>query len=297
MALTEDKVRSLVEQDEGLSDALEAIYRATDDGSVEWADVNDDVSSGHWGRLIEQGVLVEDGNGFELADESAVEAVLDGVERGEVDPVEAIDDDDSGWSKWDKLAGLGALALFAGYSLGQVRGLIGGTIDALLGPLNQLVPFHIVVLVIAVFTGVITTLVQGSLMDSEKMAAYQERMKDIQERRKKAKERGDDEALEQIQQEQMDAMGDQAGMLKEQFRPTVWVMLITIPFFLWIYWKVLDGHLTAADQTLVAPLFGETAWDEGAVGPMQMWIVWYFLCSMSLSNVIRKALNINITPS
>ncbi|MEF8756752.1 MAG: DUF106 domain-containing protein [Halobacteriales archaeon] len=296
MALTQDKVESLVEEDEGISDALEAIYRASDNGTVEWADVNDHVSSGHWGRLIEQGVLVDDGDGFRIADREAVESVLTGVDGGDVTPAEE-EIEDEGWSQWDKLAALGSLGLFAGYSIPQVRDLIGGSIDLLLGPMNELVPFHVVVLLIAVVTGIVTTIVQGSLMDPEKMGKYQDRMKEIQNRREKAKERGDDEALEQIQQEQMAAMGDQVGMIKEQFRPTVWIMLVTIPFFLWIYWNVLDGHLAAADQTIVTPLLGEVSWSTGVLGPMQMWIIWYFLCSMSFSNIIRKALDINISPT
>ena len=123
-------------------------------------------------------------------------------------------------------------------------------------------------------------------------------MKQINERRKEAKERGDDEALKQIQKEQMDAMGDQAGMMKEQFRPTVWIMLVSIPFFLWIYWVVLDGNFVEpAPHTIYSPMVGEVGWTEGVLGPMQMWIVWYFICSMAFSNIIRKALNIQITPS
>jgi uncharacterized membrane protein (DUF106 family) len=296
MALSEDKVRSLVEGDEGMADAVEAVYGAAmaDGGTVAWADVNDDVSSGHWGRLIEQGVLVEDGDDFRLADEDAVARVVDGVESGEVDAAES-EDDDEGWSRWDKLAGLGALLLFLGYSQQNVRAVVGGTIDTLLAPLTAVLPFHVVVLVLALVTGVITTVVQGSLIDSEKMAEYQDRMKEIQDRREEAKERGDEEALEEVKQEQMEAMGDQAGMMKEQFRPTVWIMLISIPFFLWIYWKVLDGNL--ARTGIVVPIFGETTWRRGVVGPMQMWIVWYFLCSMSFSNILRKALNIDISPT
>jgi uncharacterized membrane protein (DUF106 family) len=30
---------------------------------------------------------------------------------------------------------------------------------------------------------------------------------------------------------------------------------------------------------------------------MQAWIVWYFLCSMGFTQIIRKSLNIDISPS
>jgi uncharacterized membrane protein (DUF106 family) len=299
MALTEDKVRSLVEGDQGMTESLVVVYRATDggDGSVEWTEVRDEVSSGHWGRLIETGVLVDAGTGFELENPDAVERVLREVDAGELEPAEETDDEDrSGWTTKDKLAGLGALGLFAAYSLQSLRDIIGGAVDVVLGPLNSVLPFYVVVLLVAVLTGLVSTLVQSSLIDSEKMKEYQDRMKEFQERRKEAKERGDDEEMKQIQQEQMEAMGDQAGMLKEQFRPTVWIMLFSIPMFLWIYWMALDGNLTGS-QGVVAPMIGETDWNEGVVGPMQLWIVWYFVCSMAFSNILRKSLDISVMPS
>jgi uncharacterized membrane protein (DUF106 family) len=30
---------------------------------------------------------------------------------------------------------------------------------------------------------------------------------------------------------------------------------------------------------------------------MQLWIIWYFLCSMGFTQLIRKALNIQTTPT
>ena len=127
-------------------------------------------------------------------------------------------------------------------------------------------------------------------------------MQEIQDRRKAAKERGDDEALEEIQEEQMEAMGDQLGMFKLQFRPMVWIMLLTVPAFLWMYWKILSGGGDIVGEvTVVMPFIGDLSdqngWTTGVVGPMQAWIVWYFLCSMAFTQVIRKALNVQTTPS
>jgi uncharacterized membrane protein (DUF106 family) len=92
-------------------------------------------------------------------------------------------------------------------------------------------------------------------------------------------------------------MGDQLGMFKEQFRPMVWTMFFTIPVFLWIYWMVLDGHVSGNETQIVAPLVGEATWRTRILGPMQLWIVWYFLCSMGFTQLIRKSLNIQTTPT
>ena len=98
----------------------------------------------------------------------------------------------------------------------------------------------------------------------------------------------------------MEAMGDQMGMFKEQFRPMVWIMFITIPVFLWMYWAVGIGGNASPHvdlQPLVLPLLGERGWTDSALGPMQVWIVWYFLCSMAFTQIIRKGLDIDMTPT
>jgi uncharacterized membrane protein (DUF106 family) len=95
-------------------------------------------------------------------------------------------------------------------------------------------------------------------------------------------------------------MGDQLGMFKEQFRPMVWIMFFTIPVFLWMYWGIGVGGNSQPIfdlQDLVLPLVGPRGWTDGVVGPIQAWIVWYFLCSMAFTQVIRKGLNINISPT
>ncbi|WP_162224528.1 DUF106 domain-containing protein [Halorussus amylolyticus] len=307
MARTADKIESLIAEDPAMADAVAVIYDRTDGGSegIEWAAVNDELTSGQWGRLIEKDVLESAGDEFRLSDPAAVEAALEddpttSISTGtdDDDGVDVdLDDDGSSWTKWDKLAAVGSVGLFLGYSQRSVRDVIGSAVNVFVGPIESVLPFYVVVLVLALFTGLFSTLLQANLMDMEKMGAYQQRMKDIQKKRKEAKERGDDEAMERIREEQMDAMGDQLGMFKEQFRPMVWTMFFTIPVFLWIYWMVLDGHIPAAETQIVAPLVGEVEWRDGVVGPMQMWIVWYFLCSMGFTQLIRKSLNIQTTPT
>jgi uncharacterized membrane protein (DUF106 family) len=192
------------------------------------------------------------------------------------------------------------VALFAGYSWAPLRNIIGGAMDVALGPLATLMPFYAVVMILALATGLYSTLLQANLMDMEKMSKYQERMKDIQNRRKEAKEAGDDDALDRIQEEQMEAMGDQMGMFKEQFRPMVWIMFFTIPVFLWMYWGIGIGpnaETHVALENLVLPLVGEVAWTDQVLGPIQAWIVWYFLCSMGFTQIIRKGLNIDMSPT
>ena len=300
MARIESKVRDLADGDADIRAAVETVLDAADDGRVNWVDVREDITSGQWGRLIEKGVLVDGDDGFELADAESTRAALSEPDEDDTATVSTDGDDDSSWSIYDKGAALVTLALFAGYSIKWVRDIIGGAMDVVLGPVGDLLPFYAVVMVLAVVTGLYSTILQANLMDTEKMAEYQEQMQAIQDKRKEAKEAGDDEALERIQEEQMEAMGDQLGMFKEQFRPMVWIMFLTIPVFLWMYWGIGVGANAEPIfnlQDLVLPLVGTKGWTEGVVGPIQTWIVWYFLCSMAFTQIIRKGLNINISPT
>jgi len=298
MARIEQKVRDLVDEDAEMEAVVRTVLDRADDGEVKWVDVREDLSSGQWGRLIETGILIDGDAGFRLAD---IEATRDAIENGAaVSTSTDGDDEGTSWSKWDKGAALVTVALFAGYSWAPMRNVIGNAMNVFLGPLTTVLPFYAVVMILAVVTGLYSTILQANLMDAEMMGEYQEKMQAIQEKRKKAKERGDDEALDRIQDEQMEAMGDQMGMFKEQFRPMVWIMFLTIPVFLWMYWGVgIGGNSEAVFelQNIVLPMVGERAWTEGVLGPIQVWIVWYFLCSMGFTQIIRKGLNIDISPT
>ncbi|QSW99198.1 DUF106 domain-containing protein [Haloterrigena alkaliphila] len=313
MTRTAEKIDDLVREDSSMSEALEAIREAADrnGGEVHWADVNDDLTSGQWGRLIEKGVLVDGGEGFEIADREAYDEALDG-DGGDYGGDVEIDAEQSKWSQWDKLAGVGSLLLMFGYWIDSVQAMVGSTINTVLAPLNDALPFYAVILSIALLTGLYSTLLQANLTNPEIMGKYQERMKamqekqkDVRQRKKDAEERGASEAeierledeLEEAREEQMEAMAENLGMFKEQLRPMVWIMLLTIPLFLWMYWKVHGVGLASTESTVIMPLVGETSWNAGVIGPMRAWIVWYFLCSMGFTQLLRKALNIDMTPS
>lgn len=278
--------------DPSMQEAISVILERSDDGTeeLEWSDVSDVLSSGQWGRLIEREVLISTGTGFTLANPDRVRAqlaesdLLEGSSQNEIEGER--------WSPLDKAAGVFAFVLFTGYWSSQLQTVIASIENVALGPLTDRIPFYGIILLLAVVTGLYSSVLQSRLTDHEKLQQYQQRMNELQNRKQVAKERGDDDALEQIRQEQMEGAGDQLGMLKVQFRPTVWIMLLTIPVFLWLRWKVNGGHLGASETGVVVPLAGTVSWQQSLVGPMPTWIVWYFLGSMVSRQIIQKTLNL-----
>ncbi|MFC6962597.1 DUF106 domain-containing protein [Halocatena marina] len=264
---------------------------------LQWGDVKDALSSGQWGRLIEEGILVSGSSGFVLSNPEHIRQKFDKYDASSETAAQVDKIETEPWAWYDKVAGVCALIFFIGYWSPQIRNVIASVDNIILGPVTHALPFYAVVLLLALVTGLYSTVLQSRLMDTEKIQQYKDRMERLNRRKETAEEREDEEALAQIQKEQMKAAGDQLGMFKLQFRPMVWIMVLTIPVFLWLRWKVRGGHLGVGETGLIVPLAGSVSWQQTLLGLMPTWIVWYFLCSMAARQVIQKTLNIQISPS
>jgi uncharacterized membrane protein (DUF106 family) len=295
MPRTAQKVDELAEEGEHMTDALASVLEAAEkEGTVTWADVSDDISTGAWGRLIEKGLLIDaDGDGFVVDDPEGARDALE-----DADPSAMVDSVDFAFKTYDKMAVGFLFIIMTGYAYTPVRDAVAGTLNIVLGPLEAMLPFYLVILILAVLTGLASALIQDNLMNADIMEGYKEQMEDIKQRRKEAKERGDDEALQEIQEEQMSMMAENLDMFKAQFRPMIWIMTFTIPVFLWLYWVVRDLGITVESPVLVFPLAGEMeTWTTSVIGPMQAWIVWYAFISISFGQIMRKALNVQTSPT
>lgn len=293
-----DQLEALLDNP-AMRDAIAVVFERSNGGNedVQWTEVRDALSSEQWGRLIRQEVLVEAGGGFALTNPDRVEQYLKRQEEPS-DVAEDRDDvENDSWAWYDKVAGLTTLVLFAGYWNAGIRNIIASLDNVILAPAADLLPFYAVVLVLATVTGFYSTVLQARLMDTEKMQAYQEQLSELRERKEAAKDRGDEDALERIREEEMEAFGDQIGMFKLQFRPMVWIMLLTIPVFLWLRWKVRGGHLGSDEIGLIVPIAGAVTWQESLFGPMPTWIVWYFVCSIAVRQLIQKAFGVQTSPT
>ncbi|MFB6161886.1 MAG: DUF106 domain-containing protein [Halococcoides sp.] len=285
MGATTRTVERLASESSDLEEAIETVLDVADDqGVVTWSDVSDSISSGTWGRLIEEGILVDaDGSGFVIDDPEGVREAFEDADEPEDE------DDESSWTIYDKVALVAIIPLYLGYSQTPIRNAVGSVMNIPFGFLAGNMPFYLVIVVMATLTGLYSALLQDNLAGDADMSAQQEKMQELKERRKRAKERGDDEALKEIQKEQMEAMDLSA--MKAQVRPMPWIMVLTIPVFLWLYYRV--GLLDPSGPVAVFPIVGEVSnWSATIVGPILVWYFWYFLCSMSFGQIFRKALNV-----
>lgn len=295
MGETTGEIQTLIERDDELAGALAVVLATAEsgDGTVAWTDVSDDMTDDQWGRLLGTGVLIEAGDRFVIDDPVAVNEALENTENTTPENT----NEGTGWSVYDKAAGVSALGLTLGYRVPVVRDGVGPVVDALLTPLEAILPFYLVVLTLAAGTGLVSIVIQSRMTDYERMTERQERMSAISERLEEARERGDEDAVERIQEEQLDAMTDQLGLFTQMLRPLAWTMLFTVPVLLWLYWLMLSPAQAMTPTAMVFPMLGRVAWTAKVIGPMQAWLLWYMICSVTSRQLIQKTLNLQTSPT
>ncbi len=289
------KAEELIEENPDIEPVLEHILDVQDkNGGIEWNDIKDKASSGQWGRLIQEGILVDSGDsGFVVKDEGSLKKAL-GREDEQIQDSDKKDIDTS-WSTLDKLvAFLGGFLVLFGYSNPTARNGIAKIVDVFLSPLLFLdLPYYQVILVLALITGLYSSYLQLYLIDWGWLRKRQEKIKGVQ---KDLRGKNPDE----LGSEQKEVMSQQFDIMKVQFKPTIWIMVLTIPIFIWLYWSFggmgASPHLDAIPK-VVFPFAGSVEFNESVISlPFgRAWLLWYIICSISLGQVARKTLGVNMT--
>jgi len=189
----------------------------------------------------------------------------------------------------NKLAiSLGIFLTFGIIVVPNMRQLIGEMVGTVLNPLLELFPLYMIIFILAAITGLYASLIQKYTMDWEMMRRVQERMKNIQKEFRQAQLANNAQKIKKLEAQRAQMMGDQMGMMKQQFKPMIYISIISIPLFYWVY--LVIGN--APDATMIFPFWGERLLDQPLFGPFQYWLFWYFLCSIPISQMTRKSLNV-----
>ncbi|WP_435155518.1 DUF106 domain-containing protein [Haladaptatus sp. DFWS20] len=148
------------------------------------------------------------------------------------------------WSKYDKLAGVLAVGLFAGYFVQPIE----AAIIAVVSPLAMLLPFSLFIVTLVGSTGLYTAVLQTKLRDTERMELLRAKMKTRQGRVRTARKEGDEEQLDGLRTEQQELMRSQMEMMKGSVRPIIWSLLVTAPAFIWLRWVFTSRAVAVAPE-------------------------------------------------
>jgi uncharacterized membrane protein (DUF106 family) len=177
-----------------------------------------------------------------------------------------------------------------------VRQVVGMAMDGLLGPLLASpfgLPFYVIILILSALTGLYSSLLQKYTIDYERLLEVQGGMKEFQKEYRDAQLSRDEKRIKKLESKRDKMMKEQLEVSQEQFKPMAYILLVSIPIFLWLIYKLpLVTSLHADLAQIVFPYFGARALWDGTIWIVPAWILWYMICSISISQVIRKSMNI-----
>ena len=173
----------------------------------------------------------------------------------------------------------------------QIRAAVGFAMDFILGPLLAPpfdLPFYVIILILSALTGLYSSLLQKYTIDYERLQEVQEGMKEFQKEYRDAQLSKDERRIKKLEAKRDKMMKEQLEVSQEQFKPMAYILLVSIPIFLWLIYKMpaMTGSL------ITFPYFGPRAIWNGTIWIVPAWILWYMICSISISQVIRKSMNI-----
>jgi len=192
--------------------------------------------------------------------------------------------------------GIGFFILFGILIIPGLREGMGDALDIVLGPLARLINnFLIMILILAVITGIYTSVIQKYTTDwelIEKSKEYQKQIRELQKEYLEAKRENNRHKMKRVEKKRAEVMRKQTQfsgeLFRQQMKPMAYIGIITIPIFMWI-WVYVESNPVGA---VVFPLLGEQSLSAGFIFGLPYWVLWYMVCSIPIAQVIRKAIGI-----
>ena len=194
---------------------------------------------------------------------------------------------------WDKygmfIALIFMMLMMFSYSIEWLRLGVGQGIDTIFSPFVEgfNIPFYILIVILSAFTGLYSSIIQKYTIDYERMTEVQERMKEFQTEYREAQLSQDEKKIKKLETKKDRVMREQLEMSQNQFKPMAYILVMTVPIFFWLLFR-----LNQVQSSITMPFAGTIGLHDPAVWIIPAWILWYMICSITLSQVIRKSLNI-----
>ncbi|WP_292425888.1 DUF106 domain-containing protein [Methanoregula sp.] len=194
---------------------------------------------------------------------------------------------------WDKyglyVALLFMMLMMVSYSIAWLRVGVGQGIDSLFAPLVESfkIPFFILIVILSAATGLYSSIIQKYTIDYERMTDVQDRMKVFQKEYREAMLSQDEKRIKKLDTKKDRMMKEQLELSQQQFKPMAYILVLTVPIFFWLLYRLSQIH-----NTITLPYYGTLSLTAPLLWVIPAWIIWYMICSITISQVIRKALNI-----
>jgi uncharacterized membrane protein (DUF106 family) len=194
------------------------------------------------------------------------------------------------WEKYGLyIALIFMMLMMFSYSIEWLRVGVGQGIDVVFAPLLDgfKIPFYILIVILSALTGLYSSIIQKYTIDYEKMTGAQERMTEFQTEYREAQLSQDEKKIKKLEAKKDRIMKEQLEMSQNQFKPMAYILVLTVPIFFWLLFR-----LAQVKSTITLPYAGTIGLHDPALWIIPAWILWYMICSITISQVIRKSLNI-----
>ncbi len=155
------------------------------------------------------------------------------------------------------------------------------------------------IVLIALGVSILTTVAQKLLVDQDKMNEIQEKQKKLKDEMKAAQASGNNKKLAEVQAKQLEAMKDSNEMMTMSFKPMIVTMIPILLIFAWMWSSVISKIIIVLPPGVyyctLTPVFhwlglffygGKITTVPYGIG----WLMWYFICTMGCSQILRKFL-------
>ncbi|MDD1675331.1 MAG: EMC3/TMCO1 family protein, partial [Methanomicrobiales archaeon] len=165
-----------------------------------------------------------------------------------------------------------AMGLMMSYVIEPLRVGIGVAMDVIFGPLIIVFPFYVVILILSTLTALYSSILQKYTIDYERTQEFQARMKEFQKEYREAQLSEDEKKIKKLEAKRDRMMKEQLELSRDQFKPMAYILLVSVPIFLWLLY-IMPGNIT----TITFPFLGQKMLTESAFSFIPAWILWYML--------------------
>ena len=185
---------------------------------------------------------------------------------------------------------------------GPLVDVVFDALNAIFNPILALDPNPanpaLTVLIIAFIVSLITTVANKYLVDQDELNRKNLEMKEFNKELREAQKRGDGKKLAEMQAKQAEMMQEQTAMMTDQFKPIFVTMIPILLIFFWmrscaihdlviilpksVYWAIV----TPFWHWIGSIMYGGEATIPYGIG----WLLWYFICTFGMSQILRKYL-------
>ncbi|MEM4617020.1 MAG: EMC3/TMCO1 family protein [Archaeoglobaceae archaeon] len=201
---------------------------------------------------------------------------------------------------------LGFLIFFGLIFSYEFRVALALIVERVLFPLSGF-KFYVTVLIMAILAGLYSNLIQKYTVNYKRLKELQTKISEYQKEYLEAVKQKNQFKLKQLEKKSDEMKMLQSELMSMQFKPMSYTFLVSIPIWAWLwekaylsYQNVKFGTTTEIFNSLDNSLFYVTTpfWGSIHVGEMigifPWWILWYMLCSITISQMIKKLMKVGV---